>query len=264
MRGLQSHDSQRIVNAIITSFAAGPPKTAMIQRIGSAASLIEGPYRVSNQISTLAVGTRVVIQDVTGEGGFVVMHELSVGADPLAPLQAQVTALQTQVNAIRPGVVLEAQYTGIEQATGNTTPTDLVTLTTMPDGITPLSIPVEKPVRIWVPFRKGSGAAVAAQFGITLNGVVVNGPRAVTGVTNAADSGLMIIEIGPRLVNYGNNIFEMHFAATLRPGTMDYFATTAPVPVGPITSIVITGSVGGAGGIAIAVQGIRVYSFPSS
>lgn len=60
--------------ASVSTYVAGPPKTATVVRLG--ATVTEGPFRVANHISTLTAGTRVLVVDTTGEGGFVVMAEI--------------------------------------------------------------------------------------------------------------------------------------------------------------------------------------------
>lgn len=76
--------------AIVTAFTAGPPNTAVVQRIG--APNTEGPYRVATQIKSLAAGDRVMVYDVTGEGGFAIMFALPISSaetpyppDPVIP-----------------------------------------------------------------------------------------------------------------------------------------------------------------------------------
>ncbi len=75
-RGQQATFGQQTFYATVSAYVGGPPKTATVTRLG--ATIAEGPYRVANHIATLAVGARVLVQDTTGEGGFVVMAEVPV------------------------------------------------------------------------------------------------------------------------------------------------------------------------------------------
>jgi len=59
--------------AVVSVYNSGVPSAEVI-RLG--ATLAEGPYKVANHVGALSVGQRVVVQDVTGEGGFVVVARL--------------------------------------------------------------------------------------------------------------------------------------------------------------------------------------------
>ncbi len=62
--------------ALVDSYSATTPPTATVTRIG--ATDTEGPYVVAAHVGALSQGDRVVVQDITGEGGFVVAYQVEL------------------------------------------------------------------------------------------------------------------------------------------------------------------------------------------
>lgn len=79
-RGLQRQQDQLAFQATVVSFdtTLTPVNYATVIRLG--ATVEEGPYRVPAHITTLVAGDRVKVEDITGEGGFVIAYVL-----PLVP-----------------------------------------------------------------------------------------------------------------------------------------------------------------------------------
>lgn len=75
-RGMVERQGQLAFFAIVVTYTEGPPETATVTRIGS--EIEEGPYRVAGHVGALVAGDRVKVEDVTGEGGYVIAYMLAV------------------------------------------------------------------------------------------------------------------------------------------------------------------------------------------
>lgn len=74
--GLAVQYSQQSFMAEVVSYDASltPVNYAVVRRYDSA--IEEGPYRVAGHVAALVAGDRVKVEDVTGEGGYVVSYLL--------------------------------------------------------------------------------------------------------------------------------------------------------------------------------------------
>lgn len=61
--------------ADIDTYTSGPPPTATITRNGQ--TVADGQeYEVADEVAALSPGDRVIVLDVTGDGGLVIMHKM--------------------------------------------------------------------------------------------------------------------------------------------------------------------------------------------
>lgn len=114
--------------------------------------------------------------------------------------------------------------------------------------------------------RKSAGAANSAAFGLTVNSTTVQEADAngwLTSTTNQAESGLVVIVLGPQVANYLRAGFAIYgFAYTGSVGLVEPFST-ADMPNAAITSIAIRGISNNAL-ITHAVDELRVYRLPAA
>ncbi len=61
--------------ADVDTYTAGPPPTATIIRNGQSAADAQ-EYEVADEVAVLVQGDRVIVLDVTGDGGLVITHKM--------------------------------------------------------------------------------------------------------------------------------------------------------------------------------------------
>ena len=69
-RGMLAQLAQLSFQAVVVTYDGGTV-SATVTRIG--ATVAEGPYRVAPHVGALIAGQRVYVQDISGEGGFLVV-----------------------------------------------------------------------------------------------------------------------------------------------------------------------------------------------
>lgn len=149
---------------------------------------------------------------------------------------------------------------GSDTTERSTTSTSVVDLCT----ISGLSIPVDAPIEIHVPYRKTSGAAAFARLGLKINATTVGNDStapAITSSSNQAEAGIAIIKISPRITNYSQA--ALTFTTNANTYGQKTLSDTAAVPIATITSIIIQASVSSAS-ITFSVKDVRVYTFPTT
>lgn len=140
------------------------------------------------------------------------------------------------------------------------TGTDMVT-------VSGLSIPAGKPFRIKFQYRKTSGAATAALFGLKINSTVVADCQpnvqnvAATSATNQAEDGVCIVEVFPGETNYQNSLhatYNTHSSTYAGAFSAQGWIVgqTAAMPAATVTSITIRGV--SAAGFTCAVKNVYV------
>lgn len=170
-------------------------------------------------------------------------------------------AVYAWVDISTPYVPPAAPPEGVILVGSNNVESSPITSTSAVDAITVsgLSIPTGKYVSVDLEFRKTTGAAASMSVGFSVNAAAVQIPFAVTGATNAADSGLMQIRLGPREANYLVAGRFQWSSQTLAAGAASIGPTAMPAAV--ITSISIQALVSNAA-ISGFVKNVRVYTYP--
>ena len=154
-----------------------------------------------------------------------------------------------------------------EQTTTSTSVVDLVTVTLT------RAVLVSEALFITVNFRKTSGAAASAIFGLKLNTTTVLDTTAsmlgMAMTTNQAEDGASLVWIPPRSTNYLAGMLVNFYARASATGAataslLQQFGSElmphSPMPNASLTSIVITGRTGNAS-LTAAVKEVKVYAY---
>ena len=148
-----------------------------------------------------------------------------------------------------------------EATTTSTTAVDLLTASS-------LSITAATPFDFWVVYRKTTGAAANFGGGLKLNATVteeasVGGYGICFGDTaNAAQNGLNVTHIGPRVGSYLNPGWGQFRTAGVAASGTSPVDTTAP-PTATITDVVIR-AISGNAAVTVGMDELQVYSYSVS
>ena len=187
-------------------------------------------------------------------------NDLVLGAIYILAGGTTILAANVFDRSLTPPLGLTLVAANVTEATmTSATAADMVT-------ITGLTIPATTGIVMVVVVRKDS-AANAGAFGLKVNATVVmeavNGGASLArfDATAEAQSGVIVIFIGPRRTNYARVVtgaYTLGGATTVVANIAPPVVLTAAVPVAEVTDLIIRGDSDGAN--AIGVQGVYVYT----
>lgn len=132
-------------------------------------------------------------------------------------------------------------------------------------SVSGLSIPTSSLVLITFRFRKTTGAATTAAFGLKINSTIVmealTGTAPNTSGANAAEVGLVVVLILPRATNYTTSSAIGWYTVEAAANTAIAPERTAAIPNATITDIAVRG-ISGDAAITHGVDELRVFTFP--
>ena len=142
------------------------------------------------------------------------------------------------------------------EGSNDTEATSISTSTADLSVVSGLSIPVNNGIMIMASFRKTTGAAAGASFGLKLNSTQIIADNPLTDSTNAVENGGIFIWITPHDVSYTTT--GVMTAATSTTGPSQLRFSASGVPNATITSVTITGT-SGSSSVTIATNFLKVY-----